>query len=309
MRSLLICFSLCLLWSVPMRASHIVGGEMSYRFIEHDASATFAVLEVTLTLYRDPEGIPYDLFADFGIFVQEPWGAWKSYDVVVDAPISPVQEIQDDSDPCKTRQLSQARLEVATYKFRTRLELNNGDYLITYQKCCRNHTIANLEGAGSVGSVYDVFITEEALESGSSSPSFDETPPIFICAGFVQNLDQSVTDVDGDQVSYSYCTPLFPGPDDGGTTCCGCVADPDPFTCLPPFLGLTYIPPFNDQNPMGGNPIITINNSTGFMTGIPDLTGSYVVGVCVEERRNGILYSKTRRDYEFNVVDLSLIHI
>ena len=41
------------------------------------------------------------------------------------------------------------------------------------------------------------------------------------------------------------------------------------------------------------------------MTGIPDLTGSYVVGVCVEERRNGILYSKTRRDYEFNVVDCS----
>ena len=52
---------------------------------------------------------------------------------------------------------------------------------------------------------------------------------------------------------------------------------------------------------MGGSPPISIDQN-GLMTGVPDLIGSYVVGVCIEETRNGVLMSRMRRDYEFNVV-------
>src|SRR4030095_3850316 len=48
---------------------------------------------------------------------------------------------------------------------------------------------------------------------------------------------------------------------------------------------------------------LSINPITGFISGIPTLTGQFVVGICVKEFRNGILLSVLRRDFQFNVVN------
>ena len=279
-------------------ASHIVGGEMSYHFISHNPARTQATIGITLTLYRDPIGIPYDLLAQFGIFKQEANGGWQSVEVIPNIRLGPVTEIVGEVDPCRTRNLDDTRMEIATYSFETTLEIGNANYMIAYQKCCRNFTINNIKGGGNVGSVYDIVITPQALRLGSSSPVFNGTPPIFICAGYDLSIDQTVSDVDGDMVTYQFCTPFTPV-DDGGV--CG-NQNPDPSICLPPYRAVEYVPPFTSSNPMGGNPKVTLNSVTGFMTGTPEEVGSYVVAICIEEYRNGILLSKTRRDYEFNVI-------
>jgi len=295
-------FLLIFLLSLNCQGSHIVGGEITYEFIAFSNNQTEAEIEVTLTLYRDPQGIPYDALANFGVFVEEPWGAWRSYDVIRQVPVSPTENIPNDSDPCKTRFLSEAKMELATYTFRTTLEIGNSNYQITYQKCCRNYTINNIIGTGGdLGSVYDILITPEALRTGSSSPVFSGKPPIFVCANFQQQLDQSAIDKDGDALTYSFCDPLYTGPP--GSSCGGATQNPDPAFCPPPYPGLEYLPPYTTTNPMDGSPRIVINSDSGFMTGVPQVVGSYVVGVCIEETRNGILLSRTRRDYEFNVVD------
>lgn len=46
---------------------------------------------------------------------------------------------------------------------------------------------------------------------------------------------------------------------------------------------------------------MTIDNITGVISGEPTEIGQFVVGVCVSEYRSGVLLSKLRRDFQFNV--------
>ncbi len=281
--------------------SHLVGGEMSYQFLSYNQDRTVVNYEVTLKLYRDPKGIAYDDFADFGVFVQKSSGVWSSYQVVREVPISAVQEVSRGSDPCRLRSLNEERLQTANYTFSVSLELGQTDYLIVYQKGFRNFTINNIIGGGVIGSIYDILITPEALQNGNSSPAFTDLPPIFICAGYDINVTNAVQDADGDEIVYSFCSPLYSGIEDSGPGSCGS-QDPDPELCSPPYVEVTYFDEYDAANPLG-NPLISIDNQTGTISGVPALTGSYVVAVCVEEYRNGILLSRTRRDFEFNVVN------
>jgi gliding motility-associated-like protein len=57
--------------------------------------------------------------------------------------------------------------------------------------------------------------------------------------------------------------------------------------------------------PMAGNPVVTISNISGMITGTPNLIGQYVVGVCVKEFRSGQLLSVTKREFQFNVTNCS----
>jgi gliding motility-associated-like protein len=51
---------------------------------------------------------------------------------------------------------------------------------------------------------------------------------------------------------------------------------------------------------MGGTPL-RIDRSTGVITATPDQIGQFLIGVVVEEYRNGVLIGSTKRDFEFNV--------
>ena len=50
----------------------------------------------------------------------------------------------------------------------------------------------------------------------------------------------------------------------------------------------------------GGEPL-AIDLHTGLLTGLPNTIGQFVVGICIEEYRNGVLISTTRRDFQYNV--------
>jgi len=291
------------LFPLYLFSSHIVGGEIAYDYVRHNAAGTEVEYEVTLTMYRDPDGKEYNLFANFGVFEQEASGSWKTYKVVREIPIGPINEVNANDDPCKLRSLSDERLQSATYTFNVSLEVGNNNYLIAYMEGFRNFSINNIQGAGNIGSVYDVLITPEALRTQSSSPRFNDLPPIFICAGFALEIDNSALDPDGDNIIYSFCAPTFPGTSNAQPACCGCAA-PNPELCIPPFSEVDYVAPYSATNPLG-NQNVTVDSSTGVIRGEPDITGSYVVGVCIEEYRNGVLLTETKRDFEFNVVNCS----
>ena len=50
----------------------------------------------------------------------------------------------------------------------------------------------------------------------------------------------------------------------------------------------------------GGAPL-SIDQDSGLLTGLPNTIGQFVVGICLEEFRNGEIISTTRRDFQYNV--------
>ncbi len=279
---------------------HIIGGEITY-VCNGNGSYTF-----TMSIYRDcgSDGAEFDDPAVVTIYR----GNGSPFSLFEEVPMvgisGPIQQIPPDVGPCM--EVLPVCVEKATYEFTTDLPFSSQSYHIVYQRCCRNNTINNLVNPEESGATYTIELTSEAQSECNDSPVFNDFPPIVICAGQDINFDHSATDPDGDQLVYSFCSPLLGGGVEGtpempgDPSACNGVA-PDP-ACPPPFPNVNFLlPTFDALNPMAGDPQVTIDPNTGLISGVPDILGQFVVGVCVEEYRNGVLMSTVRRDFQFNV--------
>jgi len=288
----------------PVFAAHIIGGEITYECLGNNE------YEFTMHVYRDCNGggACFDsqisgcssgatLEGTVTIFN----GTSQFTTVILDAP--DVTSIQPNlSNPCLTSPPNVC-VEEGVYTWTIELPASTQSYTISYQRCCRNNTITNIVSPDEAGATYTIELTPEAQQSCNSSPVFDNFPPIVICNGVDIDFDHSATDPDGDSLVYSFCTPFLGGGNDtqSFTAPNGVAPDPD---APPPYQAVPFIfPNFSFSNPMGGNPQVSINPQTGLISGVPIITGQYVVGVCVEEYRDGQLISTVRRDFQFNVAN------
>lgn len=179
-------------------------------------------------------------------------------------------------------------------------------YYFVYQRCCRNNTINNIVTPGNVGATYAIEITPEAQATCNNSPSFNSFPPTVVCVGNDINFDHSASDAEGDSLVYSFCFPLKGGglrglqSPFGAEECDGIRPFPP---CAPPFSPIAFSSGYSFSEPMGGNPLVTINEGSGLISGSPLIIGQFVMAVCVQEYRQGELISEIRRDFQFNVAD------
>lgn len=280
---------LLLLWQAPKAyATHIVGGEMNYEYIGNDTYI------IRLTVYRDcSPGVttPYDDPAFVGVFNSA--GA-----LVLD-----LQLFFQGSQPLNTQfnfdcgvEPTGVCVETTTYTQTITLPPTPGGYTISYQRCCRNNTITNVVNPGSVGATYSATIPDISLGL-NSNPVFDNPPPVYACANAPLQLDFSATDLDGDSLVYNLCVPV-----DGALS-----NDPQPTPIgFYPTTPITWQTPYSQTNVLGGTPAATINSQTGIFTANPNTLGQFVVGICVDEYRNGQYISTTSRDIQINVVDCQL---
>ena len=299
---------LCLTIVDSTRAAHIVGGEAYYTFVRFNDDTTRVTYNIEFVMYRDSEsnGAPFDARAEFGIFELQEDGTWIVVDIETDDP-GDIDPIVPPDDPC-VDEPTNVGVERTNYEFEYTFDINGRDYLIAYQRCCRNNTINNIRDPGDTGAVFDILITNEAQLLGNSSPRFQTFPPIFICQGMELVFDHSASDSDpeGDELRYTFCAPFESGGTRGvnpgePTDCCVCVR-PDPDQCRPNYGNVVFVPPFTAQRPLEGDPIVAIDPITGLIEGTPQALGQFVVGVCVEEFRDGVLISTIRRDFQFNVL-------
>lgn len=286
------CFFLLFGCYFPLSATHIVGGEITYKCLGNDE------YEITLIVYRDCyTGVPwFDDPAAVGIFDSD-WNLRESLYLPWDPASNDTLPIIL-TDPCLTVP-PDVCAHGTTYKAIVTLPKIPGGYSLVYQRCCRNQLIKNIIGPLRTGMTAITTISEAALDECNSSATFNQWPPVAICIHQPIDFDHSATDPDGDSLVYRLCTPLQ-GADSINPI-------PQPPLPPPPLLDnyeevVWRDPPYNLSNMLGGDPL-TINPATGFLTGIPNLVGNFVVGVCVDEYRDGELISSNRRDFQYNVSD------
>lgn len=268
-------------------ATHIVGGEMNYRCLGNN------LYEITLTVYRDCyNGVPpFDNPATIGIFdvngvrVQNLSIAFKSKQTLPPTTAQANVCIKTPSNVC---------VEVTQYIDTVVLPPRTGGYQLSYQRCCRNNTITNLANPGNQGATYYATIPDPGLATCNSNPKFNNWPPIFVCVNNPVIFDHSSKDFDGDSIVYSLCAPF--------TGLTGNNPGPSAPTA-PPYTQVNYAAGYTASNPMGGSNPLTINSSTGLITGVPPQIGQFVIGVCANEYRNGKYVSTTKRDFQFNVIN------
>lgn len=265
-----------------VRATHIVGGEMTYECLGNDQ------YRITLTVFRDCFNgePPFDDPASVGAFdingnlmfeLLLPFTGSDTLEPVLSGNCFVVPP-----NVC---------VEQTQYKGIINLPPIPGGYFLSYQRCCRNFTILNIVEPLATGATYGIAITETTLATCNNSAVFNEWPPIYICVNEPISFDQSATDPDGDSLVYHLCTPLqgadqnFPQPQ-----------PPNP----PPYEEVVWNSPYDLGNMLGGMPL-AIDPVTGLLTGIPNTIGQFVVGICVDEYRDGELISTTTRDFQFNV--------
>lgn len=125
----------------------------------------------------------------------------------------------------------------------------------------------------------------------NSNPSFANLPPLFVCSTNTFALNQAATDADGDLLVYSMYTPYSDAP---------APTFPNNTASMTP---VTWVPNYSANSPFNSPaPAVTLNSSTGMMTGVANTNGQFVFGVKVQEWRGGRLLSESVRDYQMNTV-------
>jgi gliding motility-associated-like protein len=304
MRLILVCL-LILTASISLSAKHIIGGEMMYECLgETFQGSNVNRYLITMNIYRDCDpaagGAFFDIPAYFSVFrnnEQTPYEVFTIFDY---------NEIPVEVDtPACILNVPFVCVEGAQYQFMVELPVTAGTWHVVYQRCCRNNSIVNITNPEDVGATYTIAINSDGQSRCNNTPFYKNFPPVIICKDVPLVFDHSATDADADLLVYSFCAPqtgggpIITNPD--YTSCIGAAPQPP---CAPPFPNVPFIAPqYSPGNPIGGNPQITINPVTGQISGVPNMIGRYVVGVCVQEYRNGILLSTVKRDFQFNVTD------
>ena len=286
--SLFLTFIFCLFFQ-QVRASHIIGGDIYYDYLGNDQYRFF------ITLYRDcaSTGAEYDNPLYLSVFKQ---GNVHVQTVQVPFPGSVILP-NNFNNPCAT-QPTGICVERAIYQVILTLPPIPGGYTVSYQRCCRGPNITNLQFPDDTGLTLVAQVPgSNTGASNNSSPRFTNYPPVLLCNNDQLVFNHSATDPDGDQLVYSLVTP-YAGANSNS---------PQPLQMPPPpYFPVTWQANFNAPAPLGPGSSTIIHPNTGILTVNPNLIGLFVVGVRVQEYRNGQLIGETIRDFLFRVFDCNI---
>jgi gliding motility-associated-like protein len=276
--------------SLVSKATHIVGGEIFYEAMPNNNYL------ITLIVYRDcgPTNInqtDFDQSASVGIFSTTSGNLYDNVLIqLIESNVSEVPIVLEN--PCFVLPPDLC-VEQAIYQTTVNLPETPGGFTLVYQRCCRNPSIVNLDFPDDTGITVATEIPgTNTTPNPNSSASFNNFPPVALCAGAEFFFDHSAADTDGDSLVYEFCSPMHGASPDNPAP-----QPPD----NPPYTFVNWANTFSSSYQITSNPSFEIDPVTGYITGTPTQIGQYVIGICVSEYRDGVLINSSNRDFQFNV--------
>lgn len=268
-----------------LKASHIIGGKITYNYLGSNK------YQIKLTVYRDcSDPIDYDNPAPLTVFD-------NSNNVIVSnhqLSLFNRDTLQPNNpDPCFIPPAGIC-VEEGYYIDTVLLPSNTSGYTVTYQRCCHNSSVINILSPSAFGTTFTAKIPAQI----NNSPSYLNSPPLYVCVSDTFNYSFTSIDIDNDSLVYHLCEPLsgiqapviLPNP-----------SNPPPYSTIPWASGYSATNPLNTQNG------VFFSSANGSIQFVPTIIGQFAVGVCVDEFRNGILLNTNRLELQFNVVPCYLV--
>ena len=282
-------------------AAHIKGGFFTYEYLGPGiANTDYSRYKISLTVYMscNPTAGQLTPQINFSIFEQ-------GFSTLVANPAVTITRqynlFKETDEPCISLDQRGCYYTVVIYELNSiELAPSTVGYTISYQRCCRIANMQNVTNSDAVGNTYSISIpgTNSMVANAfkNNSPNFPINDTGVVCGGSYFEYPFSVTDKDGDQLTYSLCSAFI-----GGSTT---MPSPNP-AASPPYPEVFYSSPYTGSRPMGPN--VTINPVTGLISGVaplPNTTGGeFVITVCVTETRGGKYLSETRKELHIQVKD------
>ncbi len=293
LRLLLLLSGLFLLSSEDAKATHIVGGNLTYRCLGNNQ------YEIRLSLRRDcllgapdaqfddPASVGFFdattnqllTFVGFGGQLLIPFNHDDTLNQIF------VGDCSIAGNPVCVHQ--------TTYIDTIFLPTWANGYNIVYQRCCRNGSLNNVLNPLTTGMTLVAHLSLAAQQVCKSSPQIGDYPPVYICVNKDIDFYPNAYDSQGDSLGFSLATPFS-----GGDIINNMPQPPNP----PPYTLVNWRPPYSLANVMGGIPL-TIDPVTGHVTGRPNTIGQFIVTIVVTSYRNGVELARTRVDFQYNVRD------
>lgn len=302
-KSAAIAFFLFIIFSKNSFATHIIGGEISYKCI----FAATNLYEVSLKFFRDCTKSNNAEF-DSVVYLTIRKGIGDAIAFNQSILLPPTDTLDNKTYNLCLFSPPNVCVEQATYTAQVSLPPIVGGYYMTFQRCCRNGSLGNITNPLGTGTTLYIEFPDPSDANCNSSPVFNLYPPTVICNNDTFQFDHSATDSDGDSLVYEICQPYNFDPGPFGPS----PSEAAPRYPMPPtpyrydYVGTktgTYKSGYTYQQPLGAAANMQIDPNTGFLTLTPTDTGQFVVAICVSEYRNGILLSTNKRDFQFNVAN------
>jgi|GEM_PF-493732 len=289
---LLLLLVLAIFSARPALASHFLGGEMSYRYLDATGpTATPFRYEITAVIYINdyaPDNpAPANPFLDLSLYNKSTnnirIAALQIPRVSLSGSIAP-------PTPGNCTLPSPPRpFKLAVYQQIVNLPVSFSGYYALLVANARNVVIDNINTANN-NTPLSLYLDMAAPLIPNRSPVFSDTAVAVICQGDTAIMLNSAVDADGDRLTYAFGTPA------GGGA-------PNTFTPPPP--AIPYYPNHSVTQPFGPGGYASINATTGLAKYKGITQGEYVVAIDVSEYRtiNGteILLGTTRRDIQLVV--------
>ncbi len=267
----------CLLLFLEARATHFMGGEITYECISGNT------YKVNLTVYKDCNGggefdslLVINLDApQCGLESSQTLVINQNYPIIITPLCTQVPDLCEEPGGA-------FGVEEYLYEGLVTLPDNCPRVYVSYRDCCRNGAITTM----LIPEIEDYYIAAMINTKDvdcNVSPKFTNSPTPFLCVGQEVNYNHGVTDEDGDQLVFSLvdCFDGFENP-------------------------VEYQAPFSGTNPLSVDINgISIDPNTGGITFTPSVLQVGVICVLVEEFRNGVKIGEVIRDIQFTVLDCS----